>query len=391
MEIVIFWAFVVALIADVISNDRKMEPKNALQLICQTGLFILTGILLILIYFINKWNGEYYWIAFIIVFILLIWVDIILHKKLIKRIIHIIGCLVMMGMVLYIMLFTRYELQTKFYQPCWSPNGKQIAFFMEKALYQYTPSMFSFSSPDDIWKKYYICTMDNDGNNFKVVKKTDGYGAISWSGSGNIVFTQRSKVNNKPEAKMYKMRPEGNRLEEIWRWDDQSEWHGVGWLSPNEDYFMLYKSTGTTQVYAIYDREKKQIKRTLSYSDVNLDWFGSYKKNEIAVIVRQIDDKITERVLVKYDIDTDKIEYQDIIGRSYLEDLKKLDGFEYGFASLSYSPDRSMSADAGSLGSNDSTIFIYKRNNNSMPVAFTIYRESSYLFNIFGNEELKPL
>lgn len=376
----IFFAFVVALIADIVSKDASSKLQGIIELMLQYGLFILTGLLIGLIYLIDLWKGEYVWIAFMLVLLLLISFDILLHKRMIKRVIHVVGYFVVMGMILYIMLFTRYQLQTQFYQPKWSPDGKQIVFFMEKALYRYGPSMFSFSSPDDIWKKYYICIMDYDGGNFKVVKKTDSYGSVYWSGSGNIVFTQRSNVNNKPEAKMYKMRPEGNGLEELWRWDGQSEWRGVGWLSPKEDYLLLYKNTDTTHVYAIYDRGGKQIKKTLSYSNVNLDWFGSYKKNEIAIIVRQIDDKITERVLVKYDIDTDKTEKQDIIERSYFEDLNKLDGFAYTFASLSYSPDRSMYVRESPTiwSSKDNKILYYSK----LTVDLAKVRRS-YLFNIF--------
>ncbi len=174
---------------------------------------------------------------------------------------------------------------------------------------------------------------------------------------------------------MYKLRPDGTGQEELWKWDEQTEYHGVLWLSPQEDYFMLYKSTGTVQVYAVYDRNKKQIKKTFLYSDVNLDWYGSYQKNEIALIVRQIDPKITERVLVKYDIDTDKMEQQKIIDRSYLEDLKKLDGFEYSFASRSLSPDRKMYAREGG---------VWTVANNKVVSDFYVKPKQSYLFNIFG-------
>lgn len=362
----IFFAFVVALIADVITNNLNLKPQSILHLLLQPGLVYLTGLLLGLIYLIDIWKGEYCWVAFIVVFILLITIDIILHKRLIKKVIHSIGCFIIMGIILYIILFTRYQLKTDFDYFCWSPNGKQIAFFMEKALYRYGPSMFSFSSPDDIWKKYYLCTMDNNGEIFKIVKETDSRGIIIWPSDEMIVYNQKIMIDKLHYTKFKgicnKIKPDGTGLEELWHWDEKSECQEVHWVTPSEKYLVLYNGMisskkGNGFTISIYDMVKKEMIKELSipiYKDPGLH--GSYKDNKIAMNY--------DRHLAIIDLDTLATKEIDWIERD--EFYKLLAGYEWG----RISPDRTMTDDD-----------VFKHYNEKNVITWT---KRSYLFNIFG-------
>lgn len=389
----IFWAFAVALIADIISNNLSLKPQSVSHLLLQPGLVYLTGLLIGLIYLIDTWNGDYFWWAFIIVFCLLIGLDILLHKRLIKKVIHIIGCFAVMGIILYIILYTRYELQTRFFKPCWSSDGNQIAFFMEKALYRYYPSMFSFSSPDDIWKKYYLCTMDYDGKNFKQIKQTEqATDEISWSGSGNIVYTQDIRLNvdvilqrkiiytsvdGKETGMLYETAKiptndvvKGNeRILDPWLSKDKRYLGFVlNYREPRpeeekakygyyyENYRMVVKDFNTQQ--NVFDFLQKDVK----YSDYN-EYFGSYGINSL--LLKQNDE------LIEYNLETRKSRVTNIKWSGFYTAVPS--SYSCIIGSRSYSPDHKMYAEAGGVWSAD----------NKVVSNFYIKPKRSYLFNIF--------
>lgn len=272
----------------------------------------------------------------------------------------------------------QYELVTDFGNPYWSPDGKQIAFIMERRLTKYHPGLFA-EVPSNKWDKYYLCIMDNNGTNYKIIKETNNqvgeprqyleYYNVIWPSTQTIIYNQLMQDNfhsSKFQGKSYKIHPDGSGLEKLWQWDENSEYRNVRWLTQAEDYIVLEKYDDKGQRFAIYNTKKKKIKKEILFPG---QLYGSYKNNTIAIT--------TEYNITILDLDTLKIQSFD--WKEKETEAKLLSGYDLG----AISPDRSMRADTGSLGSNDSTIFIYKDNKKSAPMTFSIYNKRSYLFNIF--------
>lgn len=371
MTFFIILAFIIALIADSLSTEWNEKAKNAIGLVGRVGLFVLTGLMLILIYLIDLWHGEYFWLAFIIGFVLLIIID--LDKKPIKKAVHVIGYFVITGIMLYLILYTRYELQTKFYQPCWSPDGKQIAFFMEKALYRYTPSMFSFSSPDDIWKKYYLCTMDYDGGSFKQIKKMEQVtNNISWSGNSDIVYiTDITEFDQ-----IMGINLTNNEITEIYRATDKTRLIDP-WLSKDGKYIgILNENSSEDLILIVIDANSKKIVINIKdkyklFSEYRKSYFGSFIDNKVAYY-------LANKVIV-CDLDSKKEEEFDIKDENHT--LGELSGYDYG----PISPDRSMKAMVGSaIGV--AGVGVVSNIDEREKISEVLERtKRSYLFNIFSN------
>ena len=248
--------------------------------------------------------------------------------------------------------FTSYELETASSQPCWSPDSKYIAFYMERDLHRNHPAIFSENMSTNIWKKYYLCTMDRDGKLLKVVKETNNKGRVLWPGNNAIVYTEEEHGNSAASGIAYKIRPDSTGLEELWKWDGNSEYQDVYWLTPNEEYLVLAKYIGKDRKFSVYDRKANKITKELSSPGV---LYGAYRDNSI--VIRE---GYNQTIIF---LDTLKYKAMNL-RRKGAEDIL-LNGYNLGWMS----PDRSMSA-------ND----VFKHYNDEHE---TDRKKHSYLLNIF--------
>lgn len=289
------------------------------------------------------------------------WVFYIIDDHPAIKIVKTVFALVFLFILHWVAMFLEYRLETEFFQPCWSPDGKQIAFFMNKRLSQYQPGFGSSVADTIFWSRNYLCTMDYDGKNFKTVKETKGIGRIMWPAQNVIVFSEEKhggavidgKVKNTIEGITYKINPDGTGFEKLWQWNEKSRYQDVVWLTPDTKYLVTAKPTETGWIYSIYDRKKNKIKKELPYKG---RFYGSYKDSSIAI------DDYSHIVIINLDTLITKI-----FDSKEKESFEKLlAGFEYG----SLSPDRSMTTDDVFIGYNKK---------------YGIERtKRSYLFNIFG-------
>lgn len=328
--------------------------------------------------------------------------------------------------------YNRYELTTTFYQPCWSPDGKQIAFFMVRDDTRYRPGMLGYI-PTHIWQKSYLCTMDYDGRNFKQIKQTEqATDEISWSGSREIVYTQlvMQDINTVLQSKILATSTDGNEtgiLFETAKIPTKESIKGTErildpWLSKDKRYlgFVLnYREPKKTneedirlgRYYDNYelivkDLRTQQTKIDILQRDVKSlryrEFYGAYNMSKVAYYNNDIleicdlgNNEIIKIDMLKFKQDgyLPSFSTWDLSG-TYLLGMK--DKFDIEKRELIrqnnnwylntgvVAPNGEMKADAGALGSNDSTIFIYRENSKDRPITYSLYKKCSYLFNIFG-------
>ena len=248
--------------------------------------------------------------------------------------------------------FTAYELETTFSQPCWSPDGKHIAFFMVKDLHRNHPPVFSANTAAVVWKKYYLCTMDYDGKPLKIIKETKNKGRVLWPNNNAIVYSEEGHNGSAISGIAYKIHPDGTGLEELWKWDGRSEYQDVYWLTPNEQFLVVAKYNGKERRFGVYDRKGGKITKELMFPGV---LYGSYRNNSIA-----IREGYNQHIVY---LDTLKIKSMNL-RRKGAEDIL-LSGYNLGWIS----PDRRLSADN-----------VFKQYNNKYG---TDKKKHSYLLNIF--------
>jgi hypothetical protein len=274
---------------------------------------------------------------------------------------------------------------------------------MEKALYRYAPSMFSFSSPDDIWKRNYLCTMDYDGKNFRQIKQAEqATDEISWSGSGEIVYTQDIRLNvdiilqrkivytsadGKETGTLYETAKiptndvaKGNeRILDPW-WSKDKRYLG---------FVLNYRESRPEEEKAKYgyfydnyrlvvkDLKTQQNKLDILQNDVKYgeytEFYGSFTGNKIAymenqqLVIVNLDSNKNQQIIIK-NVDSNKDE------RIYPRDIITALPIEYDLNSMYsnkvISPDRSMDTD---------NVFRYYNKKYG-----TERVKRSYLFNIFS-------
>jgi hypothetical protein len=248
-------------------------------------------LLIILICDILNWTQDariMNWVTFLIGLGILILLEGIKDSRFQSKLMRFLGFLILFGLVLYAELCARFELQTTFYKSCWSPNSKQIAFFMEKGLYNYRWGMIGGWSPDPIWTKYYLCTMDYDGNNFKQIKEIEkATNDISWSGSGDIVYILHEKSYEYRTKGIYSISPDATNQQEIYGKDNLERMFDP-WLSRDKQYLgFLFMKVGNIYGIKVIDlkNNKEQyrlIDDSKTLTEYRKSYYGAFYNNEIA-------------------------------------------------------------------------------------------------------------
>lgn len=245
----------------------------------------------------------------------------------------------------WVAMFHEYRLETNFRQPCWSPDGKQIAFFMNKSLLRYHPGFAGLAS-ELIWSRNYLCTMDYDGGNFKVVKEIGkNNGTTSWSGTGAILFQQNEGDNKKA---LFKINPENGEQEKLFEHDNKM-YVWPAWLSPDGRYLIAnYNLSENVQhtleqgILIVNPKQKEKLNKIVYSTKFDIsEIYGSYNEDVFAYYESVRGNKSDYRTLVKYNVDSGKVEKVKIAKDVLPREEKLLIGFNM----YSYSPDRSMYAE----------------------------------------------
>lgn len=324
------------------------------------------------------WVFGFQFISFIIM--LIGWIIIIRDYPLGKKIGHTSWAITFFIIFIIISSFRIFELRTDFSQPCWSPDGKQIAFFMTKSLFRVQPGVpFSAWTSIDLWKKYYLCTMDYDGKNFKQVKQTEqATDEISWSGSGEIVFPISTimDLHGFGVDGIYTLDVQSNNIREALSLKKGHELVYDPWLSKDKKflgYIFYYRLPYVAKDGIEYSKDKYrlvikdiQTNKDKLVLDQKYDkysgyakFYGAYDKNLI-IYEEQGENKWTI-----YDLDKEKKE--PVTGK--LEDIK----LQTILDMRTISPNRKMYAGAGGVWTVD----------NKIVLDFYIKPKRSYLINIF--------
>ncbi len=408
MWISISIVFIISFIVDLFCYQKEEELESVFRSICRRSVTVSLTAILLLIYLFDKINGNYVWFAFVAGVILFIVLEITIPRKGYICILQSVAIIVLGGYLVIMTLLFRYELQTKFFKPCWSPDGKHIAFFMQNSLIQYKLGIpFSLWSPDPLWHKYYLCTMNYDGKNFRQIKQNEqATDEISWSGSGNIVYIQHfmQDVDNVLQSKIMYTSPDGKKTGTLYETAKiptkspikENEIILDPWLSMDKRYlgFVLnYRESRPEEEKAkhgyYYDNYRLLVKdlktqqnkvdilqRDVKYGEYN-KFYGSFMENKIAykenqqLIIVNLDSNKNQQMIIKT-LSSNKDE------RIYPRDIIAVLPIEYNLNSVYsdtvISPERKMIARAGGVWTID----------NKVVSNIYIKPKRSYLFNIFS-------